>query len=263
MDSADAQPTVAGLIIARDGSGYQFESPGLARWHVGPKGELLTEAALCGVDQRSVRAEFESQVAPMLGQLRGNVVLHASCVALARGAVAFVGPSGSGKSTLAALYVQAGRPVLADDGVELLAPSNSSSQAHPLALPAVSRFARLREGTVRRLEPVDGRSEADGRVAVSLSCAEPTPLVAIFLLERSAAISVEPLSKRDSVLALARNCLRVDPFDAALLRLELSQLEAIVGSVAVLRLSYPRCFDQSDALLERIAEQLTCIAAET
>lgn len=59
---------------------------------------------------------------PIIGfllRLRGIPCLHASAVALADKALAFVGPPGAGKSTLAAALAQRGALVLADDTVTL------------------------------------------------------------------------------------------------------------------------------------------------
>lgn len=244
------------MVVSRDGGGYLVESPGFARWKIGPRGELLEQIALADLEPDSIEVEFQHHVAPMLGQLRGHVVLHAACVVIGAGAVAFVGSSGTGKSTLAALFSRAGHTVLGDDGVELLVGAESEPGGRPLALPAAARAALLREGSLRHLLPSAAVAGPSARHRFDLPPARPSSLTAIFLLDQGSAISVTPVSRRDALLALARNCLRVDPFDTGLLRSELAQLDSIVSVVPVRRLSYPRDFDRAQALLERVAAEV-------
>ena len=61
---------------------------------------------------------------PVLGlvlRLRGTTCLHASCVAVKDGCIAFAGASGSGKSSMAALFARNGHAVLSDDVLPLSA----------------------------------------------------------------------------------------------------------------------------------------------
>jgi len=60
---------------------------------------------------------------PVLGlllRLRGVTCLHASAVALADRAIAFVGSEGAGKSTTAALLARKGLAIISDDVVALV-----------------------------------------------------------------------------------------------------------------------------------------------
>ncbi|WP_210432421.1 HPr kinase/phosphorylase [Iodidimonas gelatinilytica] len=57
-------------------------------------------------------------------------LVHASCVALERGAVLLRGPSGSGKSDLALRLIDGGALLVADDYVALT-PRDGLLMAHP------------------------------------------------------------------------------------------------------------------------------------
>jgi hypothetical protein len=76
---------------------------------------------------------------PVLGlvlRLRGITCLHASCVAVADGCIAFAGASGAGKSSVAALFARNGHAVLSDDVVPL--------HAGTAAVVAVPTYPRVR-----------------------------------------------------------------------------------------------------------------------
>ena len=97
--------------------------PGLARFLVREVGEIVIEP-LSGTPPEDL-AIFAA--GPMLGlflQLRGRIVLQASAVAVAGGAVLFCGPTSAGKSTLAAALGRRGYPTICDDlcAIDMTAP---------------------------------------------------------------------------------------------------------------------------------------------
>lgn len=80
--------------------------------------------------ENSLRHLLIDQVVPHLLAADGGLVLHASGVATAEGALAFVGPSGTGKSSLAAALVTRGATLLADDFL-LLRETDDGYEATP------------------------------------------------------------------------------------------------------------------------------------
>ncbi len=184
-----------------------------------------------------VDAFFRFRVAPYLGQLRGIPSFHGGAVALGTESVVFLGDSGAGKSTLVASL--AGRfPILGDDCVRL-----SIAETKVLSSP-VETVVRLWEDSRHRIAPSHPMSHALGKAMLDMPHAiEALPLGSIYLLGQGAEIEIEPITKRDAVVALARHAYRLDPTSAHLLKLEMEFFEAIVERAPVATLRYPRAFE--------------------
>jgi len=120
-------------------------------------------------------------------RLRGKVCLHASAVAHAGHAVAFMAPPGFGKSTLAAVMARRGHPVLTDDITALEVRSGIGSVLP--AYPRINLWPQAVEslfgdpGALARISP--GDPEWDKRFlplgdGEHLFQAEPLPLKVIY-----------------------------------------------------------------------------------
>lgn len=122
----------------------------------------------------------------LLCHQRGLFPLHASCVRIGDGAVAFCGSSGAGKSTLAASLVQRGHLLVSDDVTAI----DTASVRGPLVLPGVPRM-RLWLDSLEALAVPSGQLERDRielqKYAVPVTkiggfLRNPLPLKAIFML---------------------------------------------------------------------------------
>jgi hypothetical protein len=117
--------------------------PGLARFLVREAGEIVVEAqAGAAPDDLAIFA-----AGPMLGlllHLQGRIVLQASAVAVAGGAVLFCGPTSAGKSTLAAALGRRGYPIICDDlcAIDLDAPGGPRALADAATLKLWSQATR-------------------------------------------------------------------------------------------------------------------------
>jgi hypothetical protein len=80
----------------------------------------------------------------LLLQLRGRIVLQASAVAVAGGAVLFCGPTSAGKSTLAAALGRRGYPTVCDDlcAIDMIAPGGPRALADATTLKLWTQAAR-------------------------------------------------------------------------------------------------------------------------
>jgi hypothetical protein len=121
--------------------------------------------------------------------------LHASAVAVAGGAVAFVGPSGAGKSTLAAGLSKAGFPVLCDD----LCPV-AFEAGRPVVRPGVARLKlwpdslELVGADARGLDPVGTIGKVALAPLVDAAQDGPSlPLLALYSL--TTAVGEAPLRR--------------------------------------------------------------------
>ena len=104
-----------GLSVERDEEiGFRIWAPRHGCYLVTPDGRRVIAAPPSGPAWRWERLVL-AQVLPLAAVLRGMHVLHASAVALAGRAVAFMGRSGVGKTTLAGRIVAHGARLMTDD----------------------------------------------------------------------------------------------------------------------------------------------------
>jgi len=208
---ADARPERARELRGRDGrlllsvdadpvQGYLMRTPRDGRFLVPPDGLEV----LCAPLARAARSWTDllvGQLLPLVATLRGLEVLHASAVALDRGALLFTAPAGAGKTSAALRLVLEGARLLADDAVAIDA-HGDRLLAHPGAgALAVRREEqrRLRRGERARL---GGARRSAGKTRYDVSTAGgPVPVAAMFMLGRT-----------DSTRPIVRRLDPVDPF---------------------------------------------------
>jgi hypothetical protein len=189
---------------------------------------------------------------------RGLLVLHASAVSLAGGAVAFVGEKGHGKSTMAATLFGRGHPLITDD---VLAIDDSNPTGAALVWPAYPQFKLLPESVVAalgedpnalsRLAPLYDKLT---RGASERFASEPLPLRAVYVLAGGPTPTTRPLSLQDATIQVIANSL-AGRYGSFLLRggdaaAHLRRCAALVRRVRVERLERPL----SLSLLPRVAE---------
>lgn len=166
-----------------------------------------------GLSHDDVFVYFLGPIMGFLLRLRGRLALHASAVAIGGYAFAISGEAGTGKSTTAAALAMRGHAVVCED---ICTVQNSS--ATKLVIPGYPRISlwpdsvtqlfssaealqEIAPGWEKRYLPLDGRRASFRQ--------DPAPLAAVYVLAGrspvAAAPSIEPLSKRESVLALVQN----------------------------------------------------------
>ncbi len=176
---------------------------------------------------------------------RGQLVLHASAVAIHGRAVAFLGCSGEGKSTTAAALHARGHAMLADDMValDLNAPAPLLAPGYPRlkVWPAVADVLQLDMADLHEFNADDERR--DWRSADAYSSA-PLALHRIYVLEEAedgAEASIEPLGAQNAFASLLQF-----PYAVGLLGNSGStpayfrQCIALASQVPVFRISRPR-----------------------
>jgi hypothetical protein len=107
-------PSSEGVTWQLAGAKFLLRIPGLARFLLAD-GKSITFEPENGTAPDEIAVFLSGSVFGMLLHQRGNIVLHASAVAVGGKAVLFCGASGAGKSTLAAALNRAGCAVVADD----------------------------------------------------------------------------------------------------------------------------------------------------
>jgi hypothetical protein len=174
----------------------------------------------------------------------GELVLHASAIQLAGGAVAFAGPHAAGKSTTAAACARSGAAVLTDDllrvseaaGGWLAHPYGTGLRLWPSSEPLVFgrsvELPRIVPGWEKRTLPAgtDGIAGAE----------EPVPLRAVFLLDCDAeALRIAPLSPAAALVQLSANAATSPRLSTGSRAAEFGQLSRLVASVPCATLSLP------------------------
>ena len=146
---------------------------------------------------------------------RRYLVMHASTIETAHGAVLFVGPTGHGKSTLLAALVQRGYAMLADDVTAVTVDSPSG----PVALASFPRLRLCDDAAARLNYPVEELPRVQvliksvpGKYVVPVAnfCATPLPIHAIYTLNIHTApdILVEPIDDAERFRLAVANTYR-------------------------------------------------------
>lgn len=163
--------------------------------------DLATELAPESIPRKVVRRLFANELISMLVHQRGELVVHASAVAVDDEAAVFLGPKGAGKSTTAVAFHEQGHPVLEDDLVGI----RFDEAGQPLVVPGVPQVRLLPdaidglalEGTT---QPEEG--DAEKRYKTVVTAREPKPLTQCFFLETGSEISFESVDPQDRVVRL-------------------------------------------------------------
>lgn len=117
--------------------------PGLARFLVREAGEIVVEP-LGGAPPEDLAIFAAGSMLGLLLQLRGQIVLQASAVAVAGRAAVFCGSTSAGKSTLAAALGRRGYPTLCDDlcAIDMTAPGGPRALADATTLKLWAQAAK-------------------------------------------------------------------------------------------------------------------------
>lgn len=185
------------------------------------------------------RHDLINTVVPMLLNLQGREILHASGVLSPRGeAVAFVGNGGTGKSTAAAAMMAAGYQLLSDDALPLLPHHGGIATAS--GAPEMNLWAQP-----RRLLGLDQPGLAEGKCLVRLGKTRHRSgqfrLARVYVVEPSpgaAASSLSALTAAQAVMELVRAAHRMDLRDRAMLERQFRVLWRVAESVLARRLVY-------------------------
>jgi hypothetical protein len=226
-------------LVGDDGRRFyaSHELNGRCLLELPPSGEFLLDPAAVRVtvgvgDDDAVLREHRivSSAAGTLLAMRGDLVLHASAVAVGGGAVVFCGPTGRGKSTLALALGEAGHPVLAEDGVAIdLEPED------PVAYPGARgiRVRGLSADGSRRTDLVEDPAPAEP---------PPCPVAAAVLLgERGGELAVEPLPAARALALLTPNLTHSG--GRAAIAAAFARLARLLGAVPAFRASLPEDLD--------------------
>jgi len=154
---------------------YWLHVPKVASYSFECQGEVVAHPC-AGAPQEAVTDRFQRTVLPLVLQVRGQEVLHASAVETPLGVVGFCAPSMTGKSTLAYGLQGRGYPLWADDALSFEVAAGATAYPLPFRV-------RLRRTSASHfgVGAASGRTRWQGEAQAR---AQPRPLRAIFVLAR-------------------------------------------------------------------------------
>jgi hypothetical protein len=202
-------------------------------------------------------------------RLRGVTCLHASAVAIADRAIAFIGPAGAGKSTVAAAFARRGCPGISDD-VAALGWDGDAAVVHPgparIRLWPESVLALYGStDALPRLTPTWDKRFVDLTANGYRLHDRALPLVAIYVLdERESSDRVprlEHLSPAAALMALVANTQANHLLDTGMRALEFQSLGRLVASVGVRRIVPHEDVARLPALCDLVVDDVAHSAA--
>lgn len=153
------------------------------------------------VPRKVVRRLFANEMMGMVLHQRGELVVHASAVAVDGNAAVFLGPKGAGKSTTAAAFHAQGYPVLEDDLVGI-----RFDGEQPMVVPGVPQLRLLPDaidalGVDGTTQP-ESEGDAEKRYKRIETVREPAPLTRCYRLRDGPELSFETVPPHEQVFSL-------------------------------------------------------------
>jgi hypothetical protein len=225
--------------------GYLLRYVGAADFMVDRAGrELRCTRIEPGTSLQTLRHLLLDQVLPLVLNLLGCDVLHATAVETPAGVCAFIGPAGAGKSTLAASFAAAGYSTFCDDC--LVVRRNGGILCTP-GYPGV----RLRNDSLAALGnlPLKAGAIADSiskhRLVIDAGNfpSSPRRLIAIYRIGRQAdgepglsTARIEPLRGREAFMEAVSSAYVLDVTEPTTLLRHFRFIEQLVAQVPIARL---------------------------
>jgi hypothetical protein len=248
---ADADHEPARIQVFEGNDGIQYWVRDISRFWIEPSGTRVWYCTAPGAVSGDVDHVLAGPILGLAFQLQGQVILHASAVAVGDVAVAFAGPHGAGKSTLAASFVREGHQLVADDKL--------SVAARPTGFHALRSLPRMKlwedslaalDEDADRYEPVlswgDKRRVTIGRHWGTGAPAE-LPLAAVYLLaphrRLGSDITFEPVEPVPASFALLSNMYMAHLLRGQRAAQALDASVRMTTAVPIVRVSYGRAYD--------------------
>ena len=227
-------------------------------------GSEITIHPRVDVRWEDIRPFLIGRVLPLALSYRGLATLHAGCVGLPGGAIAFLGRPGTGKSTLVASFTSSGFPLVADD---VLAATEEQGR---FCVFFGSAQVRLRDDSLAVLGPSLAsfggptpdydKSRLQLRHRNGHKRDSPVPLRAIYLLHRETraqlgGVEITALSPKEALPVLVGRSTNIRLLERKqIARRQFAFLSRLVTCVPVKRLRYPSNLKLLDSVLNSLLE---------
>ncbi len=239
------------LSVARVGKDHLLRFESVADFVVSQDGRNIRCTPVATTAAETLRHLLLDQVMPLVLSLGPQLVLHASALATADGALAFVGESGRGKSTLVASFAAHNMPLLTDDCL-LLRPAPVGFLAVP-SYPSLRLWRDVVADVVEPGVPLFPIAGYTDKLRLNARGKQPavTPLRAVFVLapqptDRSGddTVSITPLSPRTAFSELLTHLHRLDTDDRDTTAVGFDLLGHLATVVPVHRLTFAHDLSQ-------------------
>lgn len=235
---------------------YRMHLPGLATFRFTCHAEEISAFVANGAQEHVVIDAYFRKVLPMVLQVRGREVLHASAVLFPAGIVALCGVSQTGKSTLAFALSRRSHPLWADDSVVL---EVTDSTVTALSLPF---NVRLRPAAAEHFDHSPRTSAFISGDPADSDFTETAPLAAVCVLRRTSEtvplISVRRLSSAEAFASVLTHAYCFTFEDPERKRRMMNNYLNLVERIPI----FDVCFTPGLSNLPGILERLEDIGAE-
>lgn len=251
------------LSFARLDDGYLLRFPRLADFHLCLSLQEVAARREPATPHDTFRHLLLDQVLPLIVASRDCLALHASVVAVAGGAMVFLGATGNGKSTLAAALGRRGHAVLSDDCC-VVRRSGRGFEVLP-TYPGVRLFGPSREFVFRdaptrgrRVSHYSSKRRVIDAAATPRFSATPVPLRRVYVLANRHAgshvsqVEIARRSRRDSVVDLVGGTLFLDVTDPERALDAFDLAGDVAASLPVCSLTFPWNLAALDDVLDQL-----------
>ena len=207
---------------------------------ISPKGDLIQYHVFGSYTNNHTQSALFNQVIPMVMNLRGTEVLHASSILSLKGAVAFIGNGGYGKSTLAAGLVQAGLQLLSDDVVPLIFYGKELWTSS--GLPRMGLWPHARQLLTPNGKADDNPDKSLFKLTSTQYKSGNFPLKHIYFLNpsnKTTNTKIIPMETQETFIELTRAAHRLDLTDNAMLKRQFIVLHQVAELITAKKLIYP------------------------
>lgn len=247
------------MLFYRQGSKYLLRILELADFCIDLGDRLVTCNPAPEVTDETIADLYFNQIIPLIMGTDGELVLHASAVAVNHHGIAFLGATGRGKSTLAAAFARKGHGFLTDDGLildasgdgYLVRPRRPILRLRPDSEAAILRLPETAPADIDQLKTkVAARSEIPFH-------ADAVPLSALYLLAEPRPrddVAIVRLSPAAALSAMIGHSFILDVKDRPRMKVHFDRLAKLAVQLTCYSLDYPRRYEGLPSTVDAIIE---------
>ena len=260
-DMPDGNPF---LTIARIGDRFLARFTDRADFLVSADGDTIRCIHGPAGSPETIRHLLLDHILPLVLNLRGKEVLHASGAVVHGRAALFAGPSGSGKSTLAAALVRTGCPLLSDDSTVL-----QESAGRFEAVPAYAGFRLWEDAAgwmvgkdkslpfVADYSPKRRWTPEEGQLLLSEAAVPVGKIWFVNHDDYGEAPRSDPMTPAETLAELLSRSFRMDVTDPAMLKRQFRFLAEVAEMVPAARLTLAGLPEGPEAVAELVKSEFS------